>query len=96
MAERDLSDWGDEGCDEPFPAVLILTSTVDREGGAAVSGMDNSRVLGPKSCWRKALILRLGAAAGPRALASESGHPKKAYEKEIIRQPLGNMMQEVY
>jgi hypothetical protein len=38
--------------------------------------------LGPKSCWRKALILRLGAAAEPMALASESGHRKKAYEEE--------------
>jgi protein-S-isoprenylcysteine O-methyltransferase Ste14 len=36
--------------------------------------------LGPKSCWRKALILRLAAAAKPRAFASESGRRKNRYE----------------
>jgi len=51
---------------------------VDGEGGAAVSGMDNSRVLGPKTCWRKALILRLDAAAETEGIRKRERSPEES------------------
>src|SRR3954465_2551552 len=78
MAERDLSDCGDEGgADEPFPAVLILTSTEDDEGGAAVSGMGQLQGVGPKN------VLAQGTHSTPRRGSETEAHSRaKAVAEE--------------
>jgi len=68
MAARDLSDCGVEGeADEPFPAVLILTSTGEGEGGAAVSGMGQLQGVGPK------IVLAQGTHSTPRRGSGTEG-----------------------
>src|SRR5438874_6117083 len=69
IAVRGLSEWGDEGASgEPFPGALILISTVDGKGGAAVSGMGQLQGVGPKN------VLAQGTHSTPRRGSGNRGH----------------------
>jgi len=46
--------------------------------GRRCRAWDNSRVLGPKTCWRKALILRLDAAAETEGIRTRKRSPEES------------------
>src|SRR5437868_400637 len=80
MSARGLSECGDGGASgEPFPAVFILTSTLDGEGGAAVSGMGQLQGVGPKNrAGARHSFYASARQRKSRAFASESGRRKKS------------------